>query len=49
LMRELSLKPGPILGKILTALLEDVLTDPAKNEPDLLLARAREIAKAEAS
>lgn len=45
LMRELSLKPGPILGKILTALLEDVITDPAKNEPDLLLARAREIAK----
>ncbi|MEO7110078.1 MAG: HD domain-containing protein [Polyangiaceae bacterium] len=47
LMRELSLKPGPILGKILTALLEDVLTDPAKNEPDLLLMRAREIAKEE--
>jgi tRNA nucleotidyltransferase (CCA-adding enzyme) len=45
LMRELSLKPGPILGKILTALLEDVITDPAKNEPDLLLARAREIVK----
>lgn len=48
LMRELSLKPGPILGKILTALLEDVITDPAKNERDSLLARAREIVKEEA-
>ncbi|MEO8875754.1 MAG: hypothetical protein ABI461_09225, partial [Polyangiaceae bacterium] len=43
LMRELALKPGPILGKILTALLEDVLTDPAKNEPIWLLGRAREL------
>jgi len=49
LMRELSLPPGPILGKILLALLDDVITDPAKNEPVWLLERAREIAKAEGS
>jgi tRNA nucleotidyltransferase (CCA-adding enzyme) len=41
LMKELQLKPGPILGKILDALLEDVITDPAVNTEQDLLARAR--------
>lgn len=49
LMTEIGLKPGPILGKILNALLDDVIADPAKNERETLLARAREIAKTESS
>ncbi len=32
--------PGPLLGKILSALLEWVLEDPARNVPDVLVARA---------
>ena len=42
LIRELSLKPGPVIGQILDALLEAVTNDPALNEPQALLARARE-------
>jgi tRNA nucleotidyltransferase (CCA-adding enzyme) len=42
LMQELNLAPGPIIGRVLDALLEAVLTDPAANERDALLARARE-------
>jgi tRNA nucleotidyltransferase (CCA-adding enzyme) len=42
LMKELGLAPGPVIGRILDALLEAVLTDPAANERDALLARARE-------
>jgi tRNA nucleotidyltransferase (CCA-adding enzyme) len=42
LMKELGIKPGPIIGKILDALLDAVLNDPAVNERDALLARARE-------
>jgi tRNA nucleotidyltransferase (CCA-adding enzyme) len=42
LMKELNLAPGPVIGRILDALLEAVLTDPAANERDTLLARARE-------
>jgi tRNA nucleotidyltransferase (CCA-adding enzyme) len=41
LMSELELKPGPILGEILGALLEAVTNDPSVNERDALLARAR--------
>ncbi len=43
LMKELGLKPGRALGDILSLLLEDVIADPAKNEREPLLARAREI------
>jgi tRNA nucleotidyltransferase (CCA-adding enzyme) len=43
LMKELGLAPGPILGRILGELLEDVLTDPALNERELLLQRAKQI------
>ena len=42
LIRELGVKPGPILGEILDALLEAVITDPALNEREALLARAKE-------
>ncbi|CAN5122881.1 HD domain-containing protein [soil metagenome] len=43
LMRELGLKPGRALGEILGALLEEVVAEPARNEREALLARAREI------
>jgi tRNA nucleotidyltransferase (CCA-adding enzyme) len=43
LMRELDLKPGPIIGELLDALLEAVTNDPALNEREALLARAREL------
>lgn len=44
LMQELGLAPGPKLKVILEALLEEVLQDPALNEKEPLLARARELA-----
>jgi tRNA nucleotidyltransferase (CCA-adding enzyme) len=44
LMKELGLTPGPIIGEILTALLEDVMADPALNEREKLLQKARDIA-----
>ncbi len=45
LMSELGLAPGPLLGQILQRLLEEVLDDPAKNQRDVLLTRARELAE----
>jgi tRNA nucleotidyltransferase (CCA-adding enzyme) len=41
LMQELALAPGPILGELLDALLEEVVGDPTLNEREPLLARAR--------
>ena len=38
-MRELGIPPGPVVGEILEALLEEVLDDPARNTRDHLLAR----------
>ncbi len=43
LMTELGMKAGPALGKMLDALLELVLADPALNTRDGLLEKAREI------
>jgi tRNA nucleotidyltransferase (CCA-adding enzyme) len=43
LMKELGVKPGRIIGEILDALLDAVTTDPAVNEREALLARAREM------
>jgi tRNA nucleotidyltransferase (CCA-adding enzyme) len=43
LITELGMKPGPMLGKVLEALLELVLADPALNEREALLRAAREI------
>ena len=41
LIGELGLRPGPLLGEILRALLERVIEDPALNEREALLALAR--------
>jgi tRNA nucleotidyltransferase (CCA-adding enzyme) len=46
LMRELGVKPGRIIGEVLTALLEAVTHDPALNEPAALLRLARELVAA---
>jgi len=45
LMKELGIKPGPIFGNILNALLEEVLDDPEKNDKEYLINRAGELAK----
>jgi len=41
LMQELGLKPGPDLGRILRALLDEVVEDPSKNQREILLELAR--------
>jgi tRNA nucleotidyltransferase (CCA-adding enzyme) len=41
LMQELAMKPGPDLGRILKALLDEVVEDPTKNQREILLERAR--------
>ena len=43
LKRSLDIGEGPAIGRILDALLEDVLEDPARNEKGALLARAAEL------
>jgi len=43
LMRELGIKPGPVLGQVLEALLEVVTSEPERNERAALLEQAREI------
>jgi tRNA nucleotidyltransferase (CCA-adding enzyme) len=43
LMKELGIAPGRIIGELLDALLEEVIADPAKNEREILLERARAI------
>jgi hypothetical protein len=43
LMKELAMKPGPAMGRLLAALLEEVVEDPTKNERATLLARAKEL------
>ncbi len=42
LIRELAIRPGPVIGQILDALLEAVTNDPSLNERDGLLALARD-------
>lgn len=42
-LRDLGIRPGPRYGEILRALLEQVLEDPALNEPERLRALAREM------
>ncbi len=44
LMEKLQVQPGPLLGQILAILLEEVIEDPVRNEHDILLTRAREVA-----
>ncbi|HEY2405548.1 MAG TPA: HD domain-containing protein [Polyangiaceae bacterium] len=43
LMKELGIKPGPELGRVLRSLLEEVTEDPTLNERETLLTRAREL------
>jgi poly(A) polymerase/tRNA nucleotidyltransferase (CCA-adding enzyme) len=49
LMQELGERPGPRIGWMLHALLEDVLEDPKKNTPEYLLEKARVFMKMEDS
>jgi tRNA nucleotidyltransferase (CCA-adding enzyme) len=42
LMTALELEPGPVVGRILASLLDEVLEDPARNTRDALIARARQ-------
>jgi tRNA nucleotidyltransferase (CCA-adding enzyme) len=42
LIRELGVRPGPIIGEILDALLEVVTSEPSANDREALLAKARE-------
>ena len=42
-LRRAGFVPGPLLGKILSGLLDWVLDDPARNVPDRLIARAKEL------
>ena len=41
LIKDLGVKPGPDIGRVLKALLEEVTEDPEKNQPAALLERAR--------
>jgi poly(A) polymerase/tRNA nucleotidyltransferase (CCA-adding enzyme) len=43
LIKELKLKPGPVVGKILDELLEKVLQDPQLNKKELLFKEAKKI------
>jgi tRNA nucleotidyltransferase (CCA-adding enzyme) len=43
LIAELGLKPGPIFKQLLGQLLEEVTDDPARNQREVLLQRAREL------
>jgi len=43
LMEHLKLKPGPIIGKILNELLEQVLDNPELNNQETLLQMAHEL------
>ncbi len=45
IMKEFGLEPGPIVGKVLNNLLETILDDPSKNEPETLLAIAHDFLK----
>jgi tRNA nucleotidyltransferase (CCA-adding enzyme) len=45
LMKELKLKPGPMLGAILDVLLSEVIEDPKENQKNILLGRAKELSK----
>jgi tRNA nucleotidyltransferase (CCA-adding enzyme) len=44
-MQVLEAPPGPVVGRVLDRLLEEVLDDPARNERGILLGRVRELAR----
>jgi tRNA nucleotidyltransferase (CCA-adding enzyme) len=43
LMQQLGMKPSPKMGILLERLLEEVIDDPSKNDPGMLLSRAAEL------
>lgn len=45
LMKELGVKPGPVIGAVLDVLLSEVIEDAAKNNREYLLSRAKELCK----
>jgi len=45
LMKDLKLKPGPMLGAILDVLLSEVIDSPEKNKKESLLTRAKKLSK----
>jgi len=47
LIRELGLRPGPALGRLLDRLVERVIADPQLNHPEMLLRLARELSDRE--
>jgi tRNA nucleotidyltransferase (CCA-adding enzyme) len=49
LIKTLGLPPGPLLGKILQELLEEVTDEPTRNQSEVLLQRARELAARDAA
>ena len=49
LMAELAIPPGRMIGDLLAALLDEVVSEPALNERGLLLARARSLAEAKSA
>jgi poly(A) polymerase/tRNA nucleotidyltransferase (CCA-adding enzyme) len=44
-MEVLGVKPGPIIGKVLKELFEEVLEDTSKNDRECLLSRIKEVSK----
>jgi len=44
-MEELKVEPGPVVGKVLKKLFEEVLEDTSKNNRDYLLSRIVELSK----
>ncbi|HEX3777207.1 MAG TPA: HD domain-containing protein [Polyangiaceae bacterium] len=46
LIKELGIQPGPEIGRVLKALLEEVLEEPEKNQASVLLEHARELLSA---
>ena len=44
-LKELGVKPGPLMGEILSRLLEEVIDDPSKNDPGYLTERASQMAQ----
>jgi poly(A) polymerase/tRNA nucleotidyltransferase (CCA-adding enzyme) len=49
LMKELRIKPGPILGAILDVLLSEVIENPEENEKKILLKRAKDLSREDLS
>jgi len=45
IMKEAGLQPGPVIGNILHALLEEVLDEPEKNDKEYLIGRAKDLSK----